>query len=113
MRILCSYSKNISTTYATYACHKGVFDTNHSKAIKVCSTITNKWIENDIHTLEPPFIESVSNYICENHQIKNLVKKQHLCDISLKEKRERIQDLNNRPRDKWSREDFNFVMNFK
>ncbi|CAD8134717.1 unnamed protein product [Paramecium pentaurelia] len=71
VRVLSSYSNNISIIYCTYACLRGLFDNNLGKGFQVIKNLTNNWVQNGIWTIDPPYVESLSNYMCERHQMKN------------------------------------------
>ncbi|CAD8077781.1 unnamed protein product [Paramecium sonneborni] len=68
VRIQCSYSKVISLINITYAKLEKIKQPEKLKGI--LGTLTQKWIECNINSIDPPMIESVSNYLMHYHMKK-------------------------------------------
>ncbi|CAD8045944.1 unnamed protein product [Paramecium primaurelia] len=71
VRVLSSYSNNISILYCTYACLRGLFDNNLGKGLQIIKQLTANWVQYGVWTIDPPYVESLSNYMCEKHQMKS------------------------------------------
>ena len=57
-----SYSKTLSIIYVTYAKHKKMWKGHPNIKKSVLQNLTMKWVDNSV---DPPFIESISNYFSE------------------------------------------------
>lgn len=65
IRIAASWSKSLSIVGVTFAWHNGVLPTNISLKKKVLQQLALKWNEQDISTVLPPYIRSLTHYFME------------------------------------------------
>jgi len=65
VRVVASWSKSLSIVGITFAWHNGVLPTNISLKKKVLQQLALKWNEQDISTVLPPYIRSITHYFME------------------------------------------------
>jgi hypothetical protein len=65
IRIIGSWSKSLSIIGVTFAWHNGVLPTNISLKKKVLQQLSIKWNEQNINTVLPPYIRSITHYFSE------------------------------------------------
>lgn len=71
VRIQASYSKTLSILSVSYAKLDNNLRKQPEKLRGILSTLTQRWIEYNINSVDPPIIESVSNYLINNHMKKS------------------------------------------
>lgn len=65
IRAVCTWSKTMSVIGITFAWHNGVLPTNISLKRKILQQLATKWNEQDVKTILPPYIRSITHYFTE------------------------------------------------